>query len=194
MHEKYTTEGFVVGSRASREADKILRVYTRDFGMVSGVLMGVRNIRSKLKGFTDTGLQVEVTLVKGKNAWRITDMQALPPFRLSTENLPSFLRLLSLLSKLVQGEEKNEDLFESLSFAFQFLSKRKLSSDSLGSLELIGALRILDSLGYGHEAPKNISIKGNITDADLLKTAENRPEITRSINQALSESQLMHKI
>lgn len=190
MHEKYTTPAFVIKSGSSREADKILTLYTKDFGMISGLLSGVRNAFSKFKGFTEIGIKVSVTLVRGKSMWRITDISALLPYQLIIGNSTSFLRSLSLLRSLVHGEEKNEALFEVLEDIFTFLSKRPHSAQSLESLELVGSARILSALGYGRDIPKNISLYGTIHESDLLEASKHKSILVSTINLSLEESQL----
>lgn len=191
MHEKYTTPAFVIASRSSREADKTLYLYTKDFGLISGILSGVRNAKSKFKGFTESGIKVSVTLVKGRSAWRITDITAQNDFKLAKPNLAAFLRILSLLKKLVQGEERNETLFETLENIFAFLSKRAHSVHSLESLECVGSIRLIASLGYGRSIPKNIALSGPIHESDLLIATKHKSELIRSINSSLGESQLI---
>lgn len=190
MYEKYTTSAFVISSRASKEADKHLDLYTKDFGLVTARLISVRNARSKFKGFTEPGIFVSVTLVRGKNIWRICDIAGEKGFKVQKKNLTSWLKSLSLLKSLVHGEERNEALFENLLAAFDFLSKKSHSLETLNSHEKVVAARILAALGYGKEMPPNIPLSGAIHESDLFEASKNSALLLKNINSAIRASHL----
>ena len=48
-HEIHKTEGFVLGSRPIREADKYFFIYTKDFGLIGAMAKGIRKLDSKLR-------------------------------------------------------------------------------------------------------------------------------------------------
>ncbi len=190
MHEKYTTEAFIVTIRNSKEADRIVSFFTQDFGLISVLFTGVRNSGSKFKGFLEVGNKCFITVVKGRSIYRGTDIVASEVMKLTKENRSSFLRSLLLIQKLVRGEEKNETLFETLKAIHVFLHRRIYTKETLECIECIGAMRILAALGYGETFDQNISLVGSITDADVLKALEHKPHLIKLINLALAESQL----
>ena len=63
MYEKYATKAFVIDMRSSKEADRIVLMYSKDFGLIQVLFTGVRNIQSKFKGFLDIGNFISVTLM-----------------------------------------------------------------------------------------------------------------------------------
>lgn len=191
MYEKYATGAFVVAVRSVKEADRLVLLYTKEFGMIQALFQGVRNISSKFKGFIDVGNFCTVTLVKGKTSWRATDMSASEPMAVLKENKETFLKTLSLLKALVQGEEKNESLFESLFETFSFLTKRVFAKETLWDVEYLSALRVLKALGYGKGEFLNVSLTGKVQETDLLKVHDQKQKIATSVNEAIRESQLM---
>lgn len=77
MHNIYTTSGFVIGSSLYGEADKMLFVFTRDFGLVNVIAKGIRLGRSKLRFCTQDYSLGIYSLVRGRDMWRLTDAREL---------------------------------------------------------------------------------------------------------------------
>lgn len=193
MYEKYTTEGFVVGSRNFGEADKIIFVFTEDFGLINVLFKSVRNIKSKFKAFTEVGLKIKITVVKGKGIWRATGVECDFLRKLTKESLKHFVRPLLFIKKLIHGEEKNSDLFRSIDEAFTFLKQVDFDLEDLNSFETVFSLRIIASLGYigAMDKDKNISLVGNFSKNDISIAKQNQKEIIKIINMALKETHLM---
>lgn len=70
--EKYTTESFVLACYERGEHDRTYTLFTRDFGLVSARATSIRTLQSKLRTHMHVGRMARVTLVKGKEIWRIT--------------------------------------------------------------------------------------------------------------------------
>lgn len=93
-----------------READRVYSILTRDFGLVRASALGVRKEASKLRGALEPVSLVRISLVRGKEYWRITSVELIEKI----DPLPEILRPLALLEKLVQGEAPNQELFDTL--------------------------------------------------------------------------------
>lgn len=191
MYEKYATKAFVIDMRSSKEADRIVLMYSKDFGLIQVLFTGVRNIQSKFKGFLDIGNFISVTLVKGKSVWRATDVSALGSFSTFKTNREVFLRSLSLLKSMVHGEEKNESLFESLEESFLFLQKRLHSQETLSALECLVSIRMLKALGYSKGGYPNVELSGVIKEHDLLSLVQYKQDVIKDINSSIQASQLV---
>jgi DNA repair protein RecO len=200
MHEKYTTRGFVIYSSAYREADKIISIYTEDFGLVHAVAAGVRRSASKLRYHTQDFSVRRFSLVRGRDLWRlvgaeeIADAIPIDP-RTSSESLAVYARVLSLIRRLVKGQEKNEQVFSSLFSLYKLLgsaTSAEIARTDLSALETLAVFRILHSLGY---------IKSDAKTEPLINTAEIGlgqvalakplvPSLISAINAGLTESHL----
>jgi recombinational DNA repair protein (RecF pathway) len=132
----YTTRGWILGSAPTGEASKMYTLYTEDFGLVHARAQGVRLLSSKLRyNLADYGL-CDISLVRGKEFWRLTGASSLP---LPEKGKVIRARVLGLVRRLVQGEEKNERLF----VALEDLSREDLSeTDAL--CDILAALGYLD--------------------------------------------------
>ena len=125
MYHLYHTPVFILGGASFGEANKTFTLFTRELGLLTASATSVREERSKLRyGLQDFSLS-DITLVRGRELWRITNatlIENLPTtFRSAPEAVRVFTRVFQLIRRLVAGEEKNERLFETVMEAFNFL-------------------------------------------------------------------------
>lgn len=173
----YHTPALVLASTPFGEANKRFTLFTRELGVLTASATSVRAERSKLRYGLQNFSYSEVTLVRGKEFWRLTNavlvenMYSL--FRATPEVALMFARVFRLLRRLVAGEEKNKRLFDAVREAFLFLKTlpdanlanedanaansgrefvdsrgvRRFAS-RLAEVEIILVLRVLYLLGY----------------------------------------------
>lgn len=192
MYEKYTTEAFVVGQRNIKESDKIFLLFTRDFGLVWAIATGIRKPLSKLKSFLEVGNKIDITLIKGKEFWRVVEAeQGIGGILKIKESKVSFFHILNITQRMVQGEEKNQSLWQSLNMCFESL--QNIDKKNIHILECIILTRVLDALGYGRtEKDWGISLTSDLTE-EMFEIAKNKKaSIVRLINESLKQSQLNH--
>jgi recombinational DNA repair protein (RecF pathway) len=158
----YTTRGFILNSGPTGEASKLYSIYTEDFGLIRAKAQGVRLIQSKLRYALEDYSLCTFSLVKGKEVWRLTGSQAEIH---SKESSLIRARILNLVRRLVQGEEKNQSLFNAL---------LKLTDKDIPD-EVSALTQILSILGYLDLA----SIEG-----------KSEREVLMAINKAIKETQL----
>ena len=91
-----------------READRLYTILTHDLGLVRASASGVRKEESKLRGALEPLALSNVSLVRGKEYWRITSAESIRRIPL-TDGLA---RALALLERLVQGESPHPELFD----------------------------------------------------------------------------------
>ena len=137
----YTTQGIVLRHWPLREADRVYSILTRDLGLVRASATGVRKEESKLRSSLEPFSLSLVSLVKGKEYWRITSA------RLEQRLSPELAQPFSLLEKLIRGEDSNPELFDTIT---EFLGDTMIYH-SVGEKELLEiklVSRILYHLGY----------------------------------------------
>jgi DNA repair protein RecO (recombination protein O) len=134
-HTIYTTEGFILKSLNFGEANKYFFIFTKDFGLIKAAAQGVRLLKSKLRySLADLSFG-QVSIVRGKEIWRITSAEK--KLILTEGNKVLLLsRLFSLLLRLLHGEEKNSSLFDYLKEGFFFLEQNKISEENLANFVL----------------------------------------------------------
>jgi len=146
-HTIYTTEGFILRSTNFGEANKYFFIYTEQFGLIKSTAQGVRLLKSKLRYSLEDYSYCQISLVRGREVWRITSMEKKSNLK-ELDKVILISRIFSLLLRLLHGEEKNITLFNIIKEGIQFLNNNKLDEKNTADFECILALRILSSLGY----------------------------------------------
>jgi DNA repair protein RecO len=195
MHHIYQTSGFILKSVATGEANKQFFILTKDLGVVRATAQGVRLLKSKLRYKLTNFLPIKVSLVRGKEIWRIVGVERdeeVPFSFLSDNNSKIFVaKIFSLILRLSQGEEKNEALYNMVKEAFIYTDKER-QLKKLDSLELVLGLRILKHLGYLRNLPQYCFLgDDNCVNDDIVCEAEKcRHQIIDEINRTLKETHL----
>lgn len=184
MHHIYTTPAFVVHSSPHGEAGKFLLLFTRDFGMIGATAQGIRLSQSKLRYHVQDSSFSNISVVRGKEVWRLTGAHEI----LHSKNSILHLKILKLLRRLLQGEDKNERLFEII----EELYKTEVSESDFNEVECITVLRILNTLGYIRNSNEVEDIlKDNTINSEVINNFRPKKSIILNIiNSGLKESQL----
>ena len=194
-HHIYTTPGFIVHSAPHGEAGKFFLIFTRDLGMIGAMAQGVRLSQSKLRYHAQDFSSSLFSVVKGKEIWRVTgatEMGGGDSMTIKGANKRLYVRVLSLLKRLLQGEEKNQKLFKVLENFHGYLSVNILEKENRESVEYLTVLRILECLGYiSHNNSFQHLLSNSILNEEMLAKVKNSKEqIVKEINNGLKESQL----
>ncbi len=193
-HHIYHTEGFVVGSVNTGEANRYLTLFTRDLGVVWAAVQGVRHLKSKLRfGLQDLSY-ARLDLVRGREVWRVTSATHLPEYSCVRQEVSKSLvyaRVLSLVKRLMQGEGPNELLFDDVCGLFHFMEEHTLSKLELEACEIVGVVRILSRLGYvGSGNEPRTFIEEELSLSLLGRASGAKVSLVSLINTSLRESQL----
>ncbi len=193
MYTIHRTNAFVLKSQTIGEANAYMDLFTRDLGLVRATAQGVRHLKSKLRySLTDFSYS-SVSLVRGKEVWRLTNaMKSNDAVEIINEEARQVLyRIFALLRRLLVGEEKHVELFDLVEKVF-FILIEKPHSEYRSSIEEITVLRILFLLGYINEQSSlNPYLQGSDYPEQLLKSASQaRVEIVGQINESLRISNL----
>ncbi len=108
--EKYTTKAFVLAMYDNGENDKSFKLFTRDFGLIIAHARGIRKLESKLRGHILVGHLILVTIVQGKEVWRITGCEEI--------NIESRFRneVIKIIERFIKGEGSHKKLFDKLNY------------------------------------------------------------------------------
>lgn len=156
MHyHTYNTPGLILGGLPAGESSRFIYVFTRDLGLVGAHAQNTRNINSKLRYALDSFSRAEVSLVRGKSKWRLISAVPEKSFYTIFKNEPEKQKLaaqvLTLVKKLVAGEEPNVELFEMVNEFLEFLASANFSpatTEDLKNAETVLLIRLLNMLGY----------------------------------------------
>jgi len=202
MYCKHHTKGIIIGSRIEGDSNKVLNIFTENFGLVNAKVQGARNIHSKLRSGCQDFSCGEFSLVHGKIGFKVVSVRAEKNFFEIFRNSPSKLKIagnvLNLIKKLVTEEARlnNEveqethlsaggPLFNTVSNFFDFLITAKEQDIALA--ECLTLVRILHLLGYMRHDPELLipmsSVEINIQD--LEKITPRRSKMIALINESL---------
>lgn len=143
----YKAEGIIIKSFNLGEADRILTIYTRQYGKISAVAKGVRKSRSKLRGSTQTLTHAELVLYRGRSLDTITQCEAKEMFAGIREDLYRWAYatfMLELLDAMVPEGQPQAGVFVRLLLSLHLVES--LEEPELGALFF--AVHLLQLLGY----------------------------------------------
>ena len=192
-HLIYTTPAFLLRSRPSREDSRVLTLYTRELGLVEAYAQGVRKLKSKLRPHLSELSLARVSLVRGREFWRLTSAENLATFGdCQPEKLRLVSRFFRLVLKLINGEFRQPELFDELENGLVFLTETNLDPRSLHHFEIVMVLKILYHLGYlgQTENLEQFFLSPDWTLEFLESVGPLRRQALASINQSFEQGQL----
>ncbi len=132
---EYLTQAVVLGSRPQKENDRLVDLYTKEFGRLEARVIGGRRILSKLAPHLDLFNVVTVRLVE-KNSITMTDVLTDERFlkeRRRAEFYSSAFRIFSLVKMLTPKAEPDPHLWH-----FLLKSLRHSEGDAKVFLKIMG--------------------------------------------------------
>ncbi|MDB5253956.1 MAG: repair protein RecO, repair protein RecO [Parcubacteria group bacterium] len=192
----YTTEGLILSHRPLREADRVYSILTRDLGLLRATATGVRKEVSKLRGSLEPLSLSSISLIRGKEYWKLTSAIIERSFNKELEDKKkirkSLSKVLVLLSGLVQGEDPHPELFDALIPLMNAAEKMEEKHSEL--LEIILVVRMLFHLGYLSEGdvPEGI-VQEELSEALFEKVLKNKKSIISSINEGIDAANLTRR-
>jgi recombinational DNA repair protein (RecF pathway) len=181
--EKQSTEAIIVKIYESGESDAVVKMYTRDFGMIFVKSMSLRN-SVKLRAHILENRISNVTVVKGKEYYRLAGAREEYDKINEHKNLPT---VTSIVNRYITGEQKNVRLYERL---IDYTSCKDLDINMLricATSEIMIMLGYLDSeaLGLNLESYLAMSLEDYIIHIQIRKK-----EAVQMITQAVTASML----
>lgn len=190
-HAIYQTQAIVLGSRNFKESNKLITLFTREFGLLRAHTQSSRELKSKMRAHLGTLSVVDVDLVRGRDMWRMTGIHT----RTSGVSLvqhylySTYVKIADILKRLLVGEDPHTELFNDIISFFDLATDTTLSR-FISEIEIIMMARILNHLGYWNDD------SSYITDPDPYKpevfqwVSEQRSVLVQKINHGLEISQL----
>lgn len=188
MHKVYVGEGIVLRKRGVGEANALVTILTRDLGLLRAVAKSARVEQSKLRYGLEPLTRGRFSVVRGRYEWRLTGVeQVVRDFKdVGSARARQAGKVVTLLLRLIQGEEVAPALYESVKEGLTALA-RSSGTREAESIESVLVLKILFHLGY---LPHTEELKAFI-DADFFsmeltaEAAASRARLLRVINESL---------
>jgi len=199
----YKTEGIVLKSTEFEEADKIVTIYTKNYGKISAIAKGIRKIKSKFGSSLEILTHSIFLIYKGRNIDIVSQTEILESFFSTSKEVIKFafaVNCVEMVNKLTEEREINIGLFNLLKEVLHYLRK----TDDPKLLTLSFKWQTISLLGYrpsiNHCCRCNKSVEDqkemyfNIKEGGLLCNncvAEDKEEC---INVSLYFVKLLRKI
>ncbi len=185
MHALHTTPAFILSSHPHGESNRVHKLFTREFGMLIAHGQGVRELRNRNRYGLRTHALVLVTLVRGREVWRLTSARA----EHGTSATLAWRRVLAFAARLLAAEDPAPRVFDLL------VERRRafadLPSERVATLEALSVLEVLNELGYVAR-PRASFVETLLADAAggrivLADLEPRRQELLAAVNEAMRE-------
>lgn len=143
----YITDGLVCGTFNRNTADRSYLLFTREAGMLYADARSVREERSKQRYALQDFSLVRVSLVKGKQVWRIGSIEPVHNYYHQASGKQArggVVAVFRLLRRFMKGEEASTELFDFVLASLQVLEDLV---DNHFVAEVV-QLRVMAYLGY----------------------------------------------
>ena len=189
-YQTYITEAIVCSAQSAKTSDRSFLLFTRDAGMIFASAKSVREERSKQRYALQECSHARVTLVRGKNGWKVTGAEPIADLyaKAATRDARAFLRnTIMLLRRVIHGESPHPDIFDDVRAACSIMNDADPAA-----LETVLTLRVLHVLGY--IAPEPLLLRllppEDLTTSVQSLTDEERRTCGKVVERALAESHL----
>jgi recombinational DNA repair protein (RecF pathway) len=188
-HHKHTVEAFVLTVTPVREHDARVKVVTKEGEILTAIATGLRTLKSKLRMSVVPYAHISISLVKGKDMWRLTNAHEIRSYYGQlTENASrkALARTVSLLEKLTPGETFIGTIFERLLAYAAVLVENSFENkeERLTAYETQVALQILSHLGYIENGER-------WNDVDVSYVEAHIKEAIHDVNHGIKSTQLV---
>jgi DNA repair protein RecO (recombination protein O) len=112
--KRYSSEGIVLARRRYSEADRILVVYSRNYGKISFMAKGVRKPKSRKRGSLEVFSHIKFSAARGRNLDIIEETEIIDSFqtiRKSLKRVAVAYYLMEVIGRVTREDKKNEKFF-----------------------------------------------------------------------------------
>lgn len=155
---QYQTKAILLAVRNWGEADKMVTLFSREYGKISAIAYGARRTKSHLAGGMQTFMQIDVSLTPGKGLDYIKQYEMINTFRSMRESLTSMAYgafIVELTAELCPERQPEPLVFDLLENVFTLFSVRNPRV-----VVLAGAWQLMALTGFFPEY-KNCTICGH---------------------------------
>ncbi len=199
MQLPYPAEGIILASDDFKEKDRILTIYTKEFGKIKAISRGARKINSKLAPHLGVLSHLNLMLFNGKSIATLTgafEIESFNKLKNKADNLLVALYLVELVNRITFENLPDEKIFNLLLSLLKYLDKDILQNEYKirpDEIILIFKIKILNLLGLlpgikEAGASRNFVFRAIKTDFDEFKKSDLSGIIKEKLNKVLNYS------
>lgn len=145
--EKYTTEAFILREYEQGENDFVYKVWAKDFGIIFVLARSIRKANAKLRPIAKKNNFVLMTLVKGKEVWRLTGIEEDKEEMLEGQYSSEVKKIIAeSINKFIEEKKTYKRLFEKLKSLLILEDKKEMYE--IKKLKNLVAYLVLVDAGY----------------------------------------------
>lgn len=165
------TEAIVLKRRNFGEADRLLTLYTREFGKLQAIAKGARKPQSRKTGHVELFMRSRLLLAEGRDLHIITQAEmidAYPVLRQDLVRTTYASYVVELLDRFTVEEDVNQDIYHLLSEALGWLEE----ADDIRLPTRTYELRLLGNAGFQPQLFQCVSCDEPIQEQAQFFSAE----------------------
>jgi DNA repair protein RecO (recombination protein O) len=165
------TEAIVLKRRNFGEADRLLTLYTHEFGKLQAIAKGARKPQSRKTGHVELFMRSRLLLAEGRDLHIITQAEMIDAYPVLREDLVRTTYasyVVELLDRFTVEEDTNQDIYNLLSEALGWLGE----ADDIRLPTRTYELRLLGYTGFRPQLFQCISCDTPIQEHDQFFSAE----------------------
>lgn len=190
MYRIFQTRGIIINEEERGEADRVLTVFTENFGKIRLYAIGSRKIKSKLAGRLALFNYAAIYFIRGKKREIITDACVLNCFvniRRSFDGVKTALYVSDLIDNLIVASECDKKIWAAVFWIFENMERGIVNNENNIFLRLF-EIKALEYLGYLPDFSKDNPFDFSRRTAQILRILSSQP---RRVGQlALTETDL----
>lgn len=148
-HKLYSIEAIVLSRKNYAEADRIVTVFSKEFGKMRLMAKGIRRITSKRAPHLEVFTKLTCLVYTGKTMDSITEtlsIESYPNIRNELDRVSVAYLLCELIDTLMGEKQEHRDVYALLMHAFEAIGKA--SGNSLYTISREFAQQLLWALGF----------------------------------------------
>jgi DNA repair protein RecO (recombination protein O) len=168
----YKSPAIVLRQRKLGETDKIITLYTAEYGKVEAVAKGVRRVKSRLAGNVEPLTHGAFLLARGRNLDIITQIQSIESFQPLHDDLGRLSHALYAAELLDRATEEREENFALYRLLLDTL-RRLTTRDDLERTLRYYEMAVLGQLGYKPEVQRCVVCGAEPERGEVVRWAAN---------------------
>jgi DNA repair protein RecO (recombination protein O) len=117
MRRSFSTEGIILSRKNYGEADRLLSIFSRDYGKMFLLAKGVRKPKSRKRGHIEIFSRVKYSYTKNDHFVMMNEAELIDSYdeiRTSLKKTSLAYYFIEVIAKILQEDERHDDMYEIL--------------------------------------------------------------------------------
>ena len=156
MRKTFKSQAIVIASKPYSEADKIITLFTKDYGKITTLAKGVKRLKSKKRASLENFSYINFSASQTKGMPILTETEVVNTFS-SWKNDIKKVSVAYYLSEVIQKTTQEEEPHRELFILMLFTLKSLENSSNLREVRYSFSKKLLENLGFWPEGKKMLN-------------------------------------